>query len=110
MFSTRLILFILSYIPACITLGSPVLCPNFATMFAVYRRLIMSAACWLTHRALQQKNLNTDVNTNVFRQNTEFYWTKDVCICQTFVFAFTSDLRFMRLSPLYQPQQKRCTT
>lgn len=80
MFSTRLMLFIRSYIRAYITLGSPVLCPNFAAMFAVYRRLIMSAACWLTHRALQ-KNLNTDVNTNVFRQNTEFYWTKDVCIC-----------------------------
>lgn len=80
MFSTRLMSFILSYIRAYITLGLPVLCPNFATMFAVYRRLIMSAACWLTHRALQ-KNLNTDVNTNVFRQNTEFYWTKDVCIC-----------------------------
>lgn len=66
--------------------------PNFATMFAVYRRLIMSAACRLTHRALQ-KILNTDVNTNVCPQNTEFYWTNDVCICQTFVFAFTSDVK-----------------
>jgi len=52
----------------------------------------MSAACRLTHRALQ-KNWNTDVNTNVFRQNTEFYWTKEVSICQTFVFAFTSDVK-----------------